>query len=391
MIALCVLLAGCGGGGGGGGDPIGGVDIFADSMVVLGYNDLGMHCMNQDFSEIMILPPFNNLHAQVIDRSGEEPRIVTSGVTVTYAMMSNTHSADKTNFWTYVSALLGVNPAPNVGLTGNGLSGVMSLTGQNDWVASGIPVTPIDDFGAPNPYPLAVITVMNGGTAVARTQAVTPVSWEMSCNLCHNTPGISAATDILRAHDRLHGTTLEQQKPVACGRCHVQPPLESILPGDPARHNLSRAMHGSHASRMNAVGLDVDCYACHPGVQTQCSRGVHASRGMTCLDCHESMEAVANPGRRPWVDEPLCGTCHSRAGFEFEQPNTLYRDSKGHHGVHCAACHSSPHAIAPSRQAADNVQNNALQGHAGEIDTCVVCHRNHPDEAFNHTFSDGGD
>ena len=33
--------------------------IFAGDMVVLGYNDLGMHCMNQDFSEFMILPPFN--------------------------------------------------------------------------------------------------------------------------------------------------------------------------------------------------------------------------------------------------------------------------------------------------------------------------------------------
>ena len=28
-------------------------------MVVFGYNDLGMHCMNSDFSEIMVLPPFN--------------------------------------------------------------------------------------------------------------------------------------------------------------------------------------------------------------------------------------------------------------------------------------------------------------------------------------------
>ena len=29
--------------------------------VVLGYNELGMHCMNEDFSEICILPPFNTL------------------------------------------------------------------------------------------------------------------------------------------------------------------------------------------------------------------------------------------------------------------------------------------------------------------------------------------
>ena len=389
LIGFTALLAGCGGGGGGGGGPISGTDIFADTMVVLGYNDLGMHCMNQDFSEIMILPPFNNLRAQVIDRSGEEPRIVTGGVNLTYSVLQNTHSADKTNFWTYAFALLGVGPAPNVGLTGNGMSGTMSLTGQNDWVATGIPITPLNDSRVLNAYPLGVITVMSGGTALARTQATVPVSWEISCNLCHDSPGVSTATDILRAHDRLHGTTLEQQKPVACGRCHAQPPLASILPGDPARHTLSRAMHGAHASRMGSVGVDVVCYACHPGIQTQCLRDVHASKGMTCLDCHESMEAVADPGRRPWVDEPRCGDCHTRAGFEFEQANTLFRDSKGHHQVHCAACHGSPHAVVPTTVQADNLQSLALQGHAGPIDTCTVCHRNRPDDAFTHRLSGG--
>ena len=33
---------------------------------VLANNDLGMHCSQEDFSEICILPPFNNLRAQVI-------------------------------------------------------------------------------------------------------------------------------------------------------------------------------------------------------------------------------------------------------------------------------------------------------------------------------------
>ena len=32
---------------------------------VLGWNDLGMHCMDSDYSVFSILPPFNNLHAQV--------------------------------------------------------------------------------------------------------------------------------------------------------------------------------------------------------------------------------------------------------------------------------------------------------------------------------------
>ncbi len=38
----------------------------ATTYVVFGYNDLGMHCMNSDFSEIMVLPPFNTMHAQLL-------------------------------------------------------------------------------------------------------------------------------------------------------------------------------------------------------------------------------------------------------------------------------------------------------------------------------------
>ena len=112
----------------------GGAPPTLGRFIAFGYNELGMHCMNQDFSEFMLLPPYNNLRAQILERGGEDPRIVTSGVTVNYTIPSNTHSSDKTNFWTYAQALLGATPAPDVGLTGHGLSGTMALTGggEND-------------------------------------------------------------------------------------------------------------------------------------------------------------------------------------------------------------------------------------------------------------------
>ncbi len=362
--------------------------VKAGTMVVLGYNDLGMHCMNEDFSELMILPPFNTLHAQVIQR-GEEPRLVTGNVTVRYSIENNTTSADKTNFWTYAPALLGVTLEPNVGLAGNSLSGVMKSTGDNDWSAIGIPVTPLDDDGKLNAYNLASVVVSDSRGTQAETLAVVPVSWEIRCDLCHNTPGISPATDILRKHDTLHGTSLESAKPVMCASCHADVALGAA--GDPARHNLSRAMHGAHASRMNAVDVELRCYACHPGQDTRCLRDVHYERGMICTDCHDSMTAVADAARRPWIDEPQCSSCHQRAGFDFEQPGTLYRNSKGHGNVHCAACHGSPHAITPTVVAADNIQAIGLQGHAGTIDTCTVCHIKRPDEGFFHRAGGEGE
>lgn len=358
--------------------------------VVLGYNDLGMHCMNSDFSEVMVLPPFNTLHAQLI-RRGTSPDIETSNgdFSMRYYIPGNTHSADKTNFWKYWQSSLGAPKPPNVGVTGSGLAGAMTPTGTNDWAVTGIPIVPIDDTGKENPYPLATIEVRRRSTneVVARTQAVVPVSTEMSCNLCHNAPGVSPASDMLMDHDRLHGTNLMSQRPVLCANCHASNALG--LPGQPGVPNLSSAMHSAHAPRMGAIGLAETCYACHPGVRTNCQRDVHYASNVTCTDCHGDMAAVGNPARNPWADEPRCSNCHSRPGFEFEQPGTLFRDSKGHGNVHCSACHGSPHAVGPNVTETDNAQPIALQGHAGVIDDCTVCHgAGGPPGAFFHRMED---
>lgn len=384
-----VAIAGCGGNpfGSSGEDELGPAAVVGN-MVVVGFNELGMHCMNRDFSRLMILPPFNTLRAQIIQRTGEDPQIVTSGVRVNYRLVGNTTSADKTNFWQFATTLLGFSLKPNVGLTGSRLSGQLRATGDGRYQATGLPVTPLMDNGKENPYPVATITVKQSTTIQAVTKAVVPVSWEISCNLCHSAPD-GADMDILRAHDRLHGTDLVNQTPVACGRCHLQPPLAAVLgPGSPALPTLSRAMHGAHASRMGSLNLAVACYACHPGVRTQCLRDVHKKHGMVCTDCHGSMTAVASPTRTPWADEPRCGSCHRRTGYQFEEPGKLFKESRGHNGVYCTTCHNTPHAIVPTTTKADNLQMASIQGHAGTLNTCSVCHSQTPDEAFNHTLSD---
>jgi hypothetical protein len=412
----------------------------AKTYTVLGYPELGMHCMNQDFSEICILPPYNNVRAQVIQR-GEEPRIITSGVKVFYSIPGNTTSNNKTNFWDYAPQLFGVHLRPNIGLTGNGLSGQMTLTKNQDWLVTGIPLTPLDDQMRSDPFQLGLIQVTNSaGTRLAETEAVVPVSWEISCNLCHNTPGISVATDILRKHDRLHRTTLEQHKPVLCASCHADPALGTK--GVKGVKAFSHAMHGSHATRMAAVtgsafspkvqqaltavlpktpdlsaavantpglnaGLNVvandfsqlfqlkgqatlknACYACHPGVKTECQRDVHLSKGIVCTSCHGDMAAVGKVTRRPWIDEPTCGQCHTKINprFQYEQPGKLFKDSKGHGGIFCSSCHGPQHAVGPATTDADNVQAILHQGHAGPISKCTVCHTQQPNEPFFHSL-----
>ena len=360
--------------------------VWYSDLVVLANNDLGMHCMNEDFSTFMILPPYNTVHAQVIKRTGGVPTFVTDGITVNYSIPGNTTSVNKTNFWDYEQDLFGVDLPPDTGLTGLGLEGTMTPTGNNDWSAVGIPLTPMMDDQTIDSFQLGQVQVLEGQDVVAQTRPVVPVSWEIRCDMCHPEGGGTLPTgqDILHKHDLKHGTTLETDPwPIFCGTCHQQPELGAE--GDPMTTTLSGAMHTAHSGRMRDSGLDVYCYACHPGPDTRCFRDVMHHNGIDCFDCHGGMLSVGDPSRQPWAEEPNCGSCHTRKGFDFEEPGKLYRDSKGHYGVHCTACHGSPHAITPSTQDRDNVQSIGLQGVAGPISDCKVCHTDDvSDKPFEH-------
>jgi Cytochrome c7 and related cytochrome c len=350
--------------------------------VVVAYNDLGMHCSQEDFSELCILPPYNTVRAQVII-PGIEPEILDGDVTLTYRVPEHSRSSDKTNFWTFAPQLFGVNLAPDIGLTGNGLTGSLQpVAGEKFFEVTGIPILSTDDAGRLDPYPIGVITA-TGIEGTATTRTVIPVSSEMSCSLCHGDPGESVAHDILSDHDVLHGTNLVDQKPVLCASCHADPALGT--PGVPGIPMLSHAMHTSHAPYAASSGLSNTCYACHPGIRTECQRDVHKAAGVECISCHGGMTDVGNPARMPWADQPRCGDCHTKPNFEFEQPGKLFKDSIGHGGVRCVTCHGSPHAIGPAITPVDNAQPIALQGYAGPINNCTTCHTQQPGEAFFHT------
>ena len=356
--------------------------------VILGWNDLGMHCYDGDYATLAVLPPYNTLWAQVI-RMGEEPHIVTRGVTVEYSVPGNTRSDNKTNFWEYAEALFGTALEPNVGLTGNGLSGTMELRGDH-FVAEGIPLTefPDDALDQPNYFQLAHLVAKDSasGAILAEADVVAPVSSEMRCDTCHGENGQDFRLNILQVHDQNEGTDLVNQRPVLCANCHADPALG--LTGQPDVSTLSGAMHTKHAGETEDVD-PTKCYACHPGENTQCLRGVHADQeNLWCTDCHGDLSAVAEAVRRPWQDLPLCGDCHDP---QFaENPGTLYRNSTGHGRVYCEACHNSTHAIWPSGQANDNVEIIALQGHASTLNDCAVCHGGQPREANEGPHQGGG-
>lgn len=366
---LIVLVAGCGGGSGGGdaggntggggnGGGSGGAGGGTTSGVaLLAWNDLGMHCMDKDFAVFSLLPPFNNLHAQLVDRATGS--ILDSGIDVSYESTVDEHgsvnssSASKVNFWKYAQVLYGapVDLADNVGLTGFPMASptpaAMQWNPDHAWYeAPGIPITPYDDARKTNHYPMVkVVARATGSPAVLATaRVVLPVSDEMSCAACHASnsgaaakPGAGWVNDadpqrdwrlnILRLHDEHRKTQLfasaTSGTPVLCASCHASNALPgSGQPGLPA---LTSAIHGFHAHVIDpSTGHTLDdatdrsaCYSCHPGSQTKCLRGamsnvvdVKGNSLISCQSCHGNMSAVGATQRQGWFEEPACQSCH---------------------------------------------------------------------------------
>lgn len=354
--------------------PDGGYALFS-------VNELGMHCMQEDYSEFCVLPPFNSIRAQLVER-GNPPQIVESGVDVRYVLPTQQRATDQTNFWTFAEQTFGLDLPPGVGLGGMRTHGTMQPTGHGIFEAVGVPVLASNDEGRIDPYPLALVSA-SGPLGVAYAPTVIPVSSEMSCSFCHGASGGSIASSFLSDHDRLHGTSLMEQRPVLCASCHADNALGA--PGVPGVKNLSAAMHSSHAPRVATLGLANDCYACHPGVRSQCQRDNHSAIGVGCADCHGGMKAMGSTQRNPWIDEPRCGSCHEAdSERQFEQPGKLFKESVGHGGVRCTSCHGPPHAMLPSVNELDNEQVRRLTGSSSRVEKCTTCHLSEPSGDFFH-------
>ena len=349
LLCASLALSACGGGGGGSGDSGGGGTGQTPAYKVLATNDLGMHCVDADFSVFSILPPYNVVNAQVVrtDANGKPALLDDSAVGLRYSAVAdangsiNSRSIDKTNFWLYAARVYGANLAPGQGLTGLYMPAEATAPEQTSFAwkaangvfkAEGIPIIPVDDAGHSNRYPLVRLTATDktNSQSVATLDIVLPVSEETTCRDCHSTGGPaanasgitwSAASDIevqsrenvLLLHDSRMGTSLLAAKPVLCAGCHYSAALDLAGTGPAGaqvgRPTMSAAMHAYHSNKMvTAAGTPLAdhwvaqggtppspetqaCYLCHPGKTTQCLRGAMTD-AVTCQNCHGGMGAV---------------------------------------------------------------------------------------------------
>ncbi len=170
----------------------------AANTVLVGWSEVGLHELDaSDFSLYSLMPPYSTVHAQLI--SGGKLVTNATGFTVTYQAVAdatgsiNSTSQGKGNFYQYAPALFGVALSPDQGLAGFGMPGANNLpqtmafdATQRCFTATGIPVTPYDDQGRKNSYPLMRLAARDAsGTVLATTDLVLPVTDEMDCRACH--------------------------------------------------------------------------------------------------------------------------------------------------------------------------------------------------------------
>jgi len=452
----------------------------AANYQILGWNNLGMHCMDSDYSVFSVLPPYNTIECQLIVNG----RLATngSGYSVTYQAIAdpsgsfNSTAMGKGNYFNYATALYGATLAPEAGLAGWNMPGLNNTpqsmlfeqtnhpaagvaTPVNWFRAEGIPLSPYDDAHHKNPYPMMRLIAKSGATPIATNDIVLPVSDEMDCRACHASGSGPAAKpaagwvwigsqerdfrlNILRLHDQhqfaqhaalyqaalaargfnplgLYRGVVADGKPVLCAACHASEALGA--PSYSTIPPLTASVHSFHAhvadpllsTTLDSSANRAACYRCHPGSTTRCLRGAmggaiasDGSMEMQCQSCHGNMSTVGSTNRVGWFMEPNCASCHTGTATSNNgqirytsvftdasgtvrvpvnktfstQPNvpangiSLYRFSMGHGGLQCEACHGSTHAEFPSTHASDNLRNQALQGHAGDMVECTACH-----------------
>ncbi|MCK5826819.1 MAG: hypothetical protein KAG93_07275, partial [Desulfuromusa sp.] len=381
-------------------------DKETDEYVLLAWNRQGMHDFSDGDAYWSLMPPGNDIFAQLVKR-GDSPEIITTGVELNYQIESGFENPEmQVQYWDYSEQLVGAEQAPGTGVTGNKVSGAMTVNEDHRaFGASAVPVVPYSADGSFNPYPLMTITAKDKATGkiLAVTRTVAPASTELGCKNCHggdwrvdDVAGFSTATslDVLAAHDKNSGTSLVERakngEPMFCQSCHADSNLGTE--GNPELLNLSAAIHGWHANFLtDREGMEA-CAACHPAREegpTQFFRS-HHSEFMDCTNCHGTMEdhslsllkkeheagkkgaarlmenllarvvdsiAEINP-RTPWINEPDCLNCHEEfeMGSSMDAFNTWTESEEGlfrnrhdqMEAMMCSACHSSPHAVYPA-------------------------------------------
>jgi hypothetical protein len=378
-------------------------DPAADEYLLLAWISGGALCLGDGGEIISLGLPTRTINAQLIHRD-EAPEVVISNVQLQYRLNNQkTAMAKGEDFGVFIANL------------------------QAEITQAGL---------------IEVEALGTDGTVLATTTVALPAAQEMGCYNCHGGeksggggPAFTEATarNILAAHDKFNKTSLvaslAEYGKVECQNCHLDRPEGGGSDMGPL--TLSAVIHSFHTTYLAGRAGDA-CAACHTGAgtgQRVCMSGIHQQVGLDCTNCHGTLEEHSasllkgigskNPraaqlmdlvdtdgalgdvkGRRPWVNEPDCLTCH----VDYEPPETdsalngwnvhadvVYNKRYDESGsVRCIACHGPQHRLYPNHDgaaSADNAQPLQYQGNTlviGSNMNCAVCHKVEMEDSLHH-------
>lgn len=404
-----------------------------NEYVLMGFGLQGFYQAFPDGFAWQIDLPGKVLEAQLI-RRGSMPKVITQDAKLSWELITAAEAE---------AAADGVRFAAS--------SGEMTPNDKTRSFSATIEASPyLEKSGKFNPYRLIKIKAQDAasGEALAESAAVLAVSPGFGCAHCH----ADAEYGIPALHDKAKGTDLEARArgggQIYCKSCHMDLTVEGgeFQPG--LILSFSAAIHGWHAPFFKDREADA-CLTCHIGLGRQPAepgkedgwrqatrpqalfmRGLHLTRGLSCVNCHGHMEDhalallqaeneagqeyAADAMRRvspravsaaseikprlAWAQEPDCAGCHDykskpqiakASGFNrwTDLPDGSGRpklfSARADYGgtVRCATCHGAPHALYAARnpisEDLDNIQPMQYQEAAapvGSYGNCAVCH-----------------
>ena len=443
--------------------------VLGTNHAVFAVNDLGMHCVDLDGRIANILPPFQVLLGQVIQK-GVKPILNPAGVGLSYSAASNPldpilasgaapkgiapdGTLYKTNFWAgiphrsydafyppLVTPLSGPPfpvtedsglPVPNAellylgdnGLVGDGderlsavqhaMPGVVNPLVANapqpmlehyrhkpffinfpigyvansvNWFeGAGIPMSPFDDAGRQNPFPLVRVQAHSGGSVLATSDAVLPVSSETSCSNCHSNAIDMPAARSNAPAQRLLAAGLPVADKTADPAYAVGAVPEAVSLEYAADLNILRLHDLKHGDKYvqpvnSGSGVVHEPDACDPSQGAQgsasclLSRALEQGQPIVCQSCHYT----------PALDLAQVGPVAGPAGSAANGRNQLAHETNSrvmhnHHGSFTDLFPAIPAAVQnpltgaisnqPVRTAA--LENNCYQCHPGKETQCL--------------------
>lgn len=258
--------------------------------------------------------------------------------------------------------------------------------GVNWYEAAGVPLSPFDDAGRLNPFPLFRVEAVSGSQVLATSDTVLPVSSETSCSNCHSSPLDSPDARSFAPAERLQAAGLvvadkTQDPAFATGSVPVEASLEYAADINILRlHDLKHGQRYVEPVALAGGAIEHRSAPCDPTEGATGSTSCLAYRALTleqpvvCQSCHYT----------PALDLAQVGPVAGPPGSAANGRNQLAHESNSrvmhnHHGAFTALFPAIPVAVQnPATGEVANqgerlaaLENNCYQCHPGKETQCL--------------------